>query len=94
MSEVEVRPDVDLNELYDQDVPCHACGNPAELRSMGHGCGRSDGAMPPYYKCLRCWQVWLTQLMRKAANRGGYIRCWKCHEHFARVDDFSDYRPF
>lgn len=91
MSEVEVRPDVDLNELYDQDVPCKRCQRPAVLRSFGHGSCQSDKY--PIHSCIGCWQRWLKKQLG-ILNRHKRIRCEYCDQTFTSVESFSDYRPF
>lgn len=91
MSEVEVRPDVDLNELYDQDVPCKSCGKPAQLRTFGHRCHPNY----PIYVCIKCWQRWLQQELDKNRRAGrSHFLCAKCGRRFPTIESFSDYRPF
>jgi len=93
MSEVEVRPDVDLNELYDQDVPCLNCGKAAKLRSFGHGCSSRHGP-PPFFKCIGCWKKWVSEVVDWMSGHGGLIHCQRCNQHFATVASFSYYREF
>jgi hypothetical protein len=93
MSEVEVRPDVDLNELYDQDVPCSKCGKSAQFISFGHGCPVSGREQPPYFRCLKCWQKTYKHYLARIASQG-FICCLICENHFPTPESFSDYRPF
>lgn len=90
-----------LEELLDAEIPCggwrssvsahHPCdGNRgATLMATGHGCngGRTD------FKCVQCWQKWLTVRVNHLA-KWGLIRCAHCKRSFHDVPNFADYRPF
>lgn len=87
-------PDSALDELLDNNVPCHDCGNPATLRSFGHGrCPDIDGEFPPYFKCITCWKVWYAKTQRIVA-KWGHVRHVTCGMEFTTVEELSDYREF
>ena len=83
------------DELLDAELPCmgihnrriaRTCSRAAALRSFGHGHG-------PRLKCIQCWQIWYTYMLRKI-NENGAVRCIDCGGIFITVESFSDYRSF
>lgn len=87
----EARPDIDFEAWLQEEVPCGDCGNPASLKSEGHGC---VSPLPPQaFKCLRCWQSWLQETMAVLSRRG-YLGCSTCRTKYYSVESFSDFRPF
>lgn len=91
MSEADVTTEVDLNELYDQEIPCKRCKKPAALRSFGHGLCEADRY--PIHCCIGCWQQWIAKHLQIIA-RHGHITCRYCRRRFDSIESFSDYRPF
>ena len=81
----------DVEAVFEEELPCDQCGKGALVRSKGHSCPVRPG---PFYKCLPCWQKWLSITLGKMANHGGWICCTHRQRHFNSVEEFSDYRPF
>lgn len=89
----EVMPEVDLEALFEQEIPCHRCGAGARFRSLGDGCPNRIGQTPPFYKCLKCLIDW-TARSQNSLSAKGFLRCWNCERKFPDIPSFSDYREF
>lgn len=93
----QVEEVTDLEELLQDDITCGDCGNPAQLRCLGHSPGpvhaTRRGLLPPHFKCITCWQQWVFWVVRDLSTQG-YIRCAVCRGRFDTIASFADYRPF
>jgi hypothetical protein len=97
-SDLLTRPDIDLESLFAQSIPCMDCDQPARFRSFGHivnDCGPSEpgGPPPPYYKCASCFTAWYTDA-QQIIREDGSICCAGCQRDFTTPDSFSNYREF
>ncbi|MBF4194627.1 hypothetical protein [Mycolicibacterium phlei] len=85
-------PDIDLESLFEESIPCDICGEPAALRSLGHiGVKCVDDT--PHYKCRRCFEVWYRRVLQRLSMIG-IIVCADCYQIFTSIEEFSDYREF
>lgn len=84
----------ELEARFQAAIPCNKCGQPATLRSLGHGpCPDLGGAAPPFFKCKRCFTKWYAQVEMKLRVVGHLVHSG-CERKFHRIEDFSDYREF
>ncbi len=84
----------ELEAQFQTSIPCNKCGQPATLRSIGHGqCPDPDGSVPPFFKCDRCFVKWYAQAEMKLHMAGHLIHSG-CKQKFDRIEDLSDYREF
>lgn len=81
---------VDLEAVFQTEIPCGGCGKPAELRTFGHG---GCPVPMPIFSCVRCYADWLKVMNQKLAVLG-VVACTHCRQVFRDADSFAEWRPF